>query len=219
MKNLILTLLLLITYCDYSQTYTIEDKALIGVFEVQDKTKAQIYSAITKWISINYNSGKSVTQLADADGGNIIVKGINEISYPTNSKILYPNMKSLPETAITNFNHLIEINIKDNKFRINYKIIDIDYAPSTLQYLTPEIIKTNFDCINLNGVPEPTLLEVYNYNDSNLKKGFIGQEKRTNYCNAMKEMYVQRNIDLLNSIKKTMLSIQKVVTTPASDGW
>lgn len=68
-------------------------------------------------------------------------------------------------------------------------------------------------------IPEPTLLEVYNYNDSNLKKGFIGQEKRTNYCDALKEMYIQRNIDLLNSIKKTILSIQTAVTTPAGDGW
>ncbi len=210
---------MLVSFYSNAQEYKIEDKAVTGVFELQGKTKAQIYSAITKWISINYNSGKSVTQLSDSEGGNIIVKGINEISYLTNTKILYPNMKSAPETALTKFNHLIEINIKDNKFRINYKIIDIDYEPSAKAYLTAEMIKMNFDCINLNGISESTLLEVDNFTDSALKKGFVGQEKRTNFCTATKNTYVQRNVDLVNSIKTTMLSIQSAVTTPASDGW
>lgn len=218
MKNLILTLVLLITYCGYSQTYTIEDKAVTGVFEVQGKTKAQIYSAVIKWISINYNSGKSVTQLADVDGGNIIVKGINEISYPNNTKILYPNMKT-PETSIMKFNHLIEINIRDNKFRINYKIIDVYYEASVLPYMTPEMIKSNFDSINLNGIPEPTMLELCNTMDTNLKKGFIGQEKRTNYITGMKQMYIDLNLNLISNIKTTMTSIQTAATTPATDGW
>ena len=218
MKKILVAMLLVSIYAS-AQEYKIEDNAITGVFECQGKTKSQIFSAINKWISINYNSGKSVTQLSDADGGNIVVKGINEVSYPTNSKILFPNMKSLPETTFIKFNHLIEINIKDNRFRINYKIIDIDYDPNAISYLTPEQKKMNIDSVNLNGMSDSVLLEVSEATDANLKKAFIGKEKRTNYIIAMKQMYIQRIIDLVTNMKATISAIQSSVTTPATDGW
>ena len=81
MKKLILGLLMAVSFYSNAQEYKIEEKAVTGIFEVPNKSKAEIFSAISKWISINYNSGKSVTQLSDAEGGNIVVKGINEITY------------------------------------------------------------------------------------------------------------------------------------------
>ena len=210
MRKILLCIMLMSTLTNYAQTFTIEDKATIGVYEVSGKTKAQIFSAVTKWISTNYNSGKSVTQLSDADGGNIIVKGINEISYPSNSKIIYPHL-NVPEKNIMKFNHLIEINIRDNKIRVIYRIVDIYYEASVLKYMTTEMIKMNFDCINLNGIPESTMLEYEKYMNTNLKKGMLGEEKRTNYITAMKQTLNDLNIDLIADMKTTMLSIQASV--------
>ena len=203
----------------YAQTYTIEDKVLTVVFETQGKTKAQIYSAINKWISINYNSGKSVTQLSDFDAGNIVVKGINEVSYPNISKIIYPNMKSIPDIATMKLNHLIEINIRDNKFRIIYKIVDFHIDPAMAGYMTPEMIKMSNDVINLNGISDAALLATSEFMDMNFKKSMIGKEKRDLIKESIKPIYDELNRNLIANMKTTMLSIQSSVTASASDGW
>jgi hypothetical protein len=219
MKNVLFALLIMLPTVIYAQTYTTEDKVLTGVFETQGKTKAQIYSAINKWISINYNSGKSVTQLSDVDAGNIIVKGINEVSYPNISKIIYPNMKSISDIAIMKLNHLIEINIRDNKFRIIYKIVDFHIDPAMAGYMTPEMIKMSNDVINLNGISDAALLATSEYMDMSLKKSMIGKEKRDLVKEAIKPIYDELNRNLIANMKTTMLSIQSSVTAPASDGW
>jgi hypothetical protein len=219
MKNLFFAMLVMLSTSIYAQTYTTEDKVLTGVFETQGKTKAQIYSAINKWISINYNSGKSVTQLSDVDAGNIIVKGINEVSYPNISKIINPNMKSITDIATMKLNHLIEINIKDNKFRIIYKIVDFHIEPAMAGYMTPEMIKISNDCINLNGISDAALLAHYEFMDLSLKKAMIGKEKRDQVKEAIKPTYDELNRNLIANMKITMLSIQLAVTAPSTDGW
>lgn len=219
MKKILLVLLIIVSYYSNAQEYKIEDKVLTGVFEVQGKTKAQIYSAINKWISINYNSGKSVTQLSDGEAGNIVVKGINEVSYPNISKVIYPNMKSIQDISTMKLNHLIEINIRDNKFRIVYKIVEFYIDPAAAAYMTPEITKMTNDCINLNGISDAALLTYCDFMDSNLKKGLIGKEKRDKAKEATKPMYDELNTNLVTNMKTTMLSIQSAVTAPLSDGW
>ena len=219
MKNLLFAIMIILPISIYAQTYTTEDKVLTGVFETQGKSKAQIYSAINKWISINYNSGKSVTQLSDVDAGNIIVKGINEVSYPNISKIAYPNMKSISDIATMKLNHLIEINIRDNKFRIIYKIVDFHIDPVMAGYMTPEMIKISNDCINLNGISDAALLANYEFTDMGLKKAMIGKEKRDLIKEAIKPTYDELNRNLIANIKSTMLSILSAVTVSVSDNW
>lgn len=219
MKKTVLGILILMSLCSNAQEYKKEDKALTGIFEAQGKTKAQIYSAINKWISINYNSGKSVTQLSDGEAGNIILKGINEVSYPNISKIMYPNMKSIQDISIMKLNHLIEINIKDNKFRIIYKIVDFYIDTATAGYMTLEIIKMTNDCINLNGISDEALFKSTEYMDMNLKKGMMGKEKRDKVKEATKPMYDELNTNLVVNMKTTMLSIQTAVTSTTNEGW
>jgi hypothetical protein len=216
MKKLLFALTLLVSMISHGQTYTIEDKALTGVFEVAGKSKAELFSAINKWISINYNSGKSVTQLSDNEAGIIVVKGINEVSCANNAKILYPNMKAIPDISTTSFNHLIEVNIKDNKFRITYTLVDINLPPNAFSSVQNTKIPDN---INLNGTPESALMINKELMDSTLKKALIGKEKRDKYIESIKPMYDELNSNILNDMKATMLSIQSAVTSTTKDGW
>jgi hypothetical protein len=218
MKKILFAMLFMLSLNNYAQTYTTDEKALTGVFECQGKTKAQIFSAISKWISINYISGKSDTQLSDSEGGNIVVKGINEITLQTNSNILYPKMKSLPKTTVMKFNHLIEINVKDNKFRIIFKIVDINYEPDVAALMTPELTKKVMDCINLNGVPDSAILTVSETMDLSLKGSGIGKEKIEQYLLTIKPMYDKINSNFASMMKETMMSINKSIEEP-SDGW
>lgn len=56
----------------YPQEFKYEEKLVTGIFEAQGKSKSEIFSAINKWISINYNSSKNVIQMNDMDSGTII---------------------------------------------------------------------------------------------------------------------------------------------------
>ena len=220
MKRILLAMLLMFSLTDYAQTYTNDDKSLTGVFEVQNKTKAEIFSAINKWISINYNSGKSVTQLSDAGGGNIVVKGINEVNY-TNSYKTISNSKYVQPTISTKLNHLIDISVKDNRFRIVYRITY--FVPTSIS--VNSIMTTNplelaaFGCINLNG-PTDVSIEFYNkVYEPYLKMGSVGKTKRELFFTQTKPMFDECNANLIVDIKKTMLSIQSAVTSPTKDGW
>ena len=81
----------------------------------------------------------------DLESGTIIIKGINEVSSKNSMKELYPNNKYLEEYTKPKFNHLIEIDIKDNRFMIIYKITDIATEDVGYNSLT-------FNCIGFDGI-------------------------------------------------------------------
>lgn len=128
MKKIILGLLLMFQSISFSQEYKIEELSVTGVFEVPGKTKPEIYSLINKWISKSYASTKSVIQLNDPESGSIVIRGNQNF----NIKFLFkPLLGSIFQEGDTfdrfnnSFAHLIEIDIKDNKYRIKYTITDV----------------------------------------------------------------------------------------------
>jgi hypothetical protein len=207
----IILLMLFITTITNAQEYKIEAKSIIGVFDVNEKSKAEIFSAINKWISINYNSAKNVIQMNDLESGNIIIKGINEVKYKNPIKIIYPNY--LAEYATSKFNHLIEINVKDNKFRIIYKLIEIYMVDATV------INDTKMINVNLDGSRKSELEEYMVIMDENYKKVYKNKEKREKLLEAIKFSFEEININLRNDMKATMLSIEKLVREETKDDW
>lgn len=211
MKNIIL-LMLLITSFTNAQEYKLEQKTVTGVFEIKEKTKAEIFASINKWVSINYNSAKNVVQMNDLESGTIIIKGINEVSYKNSMKELYPNNKYVEEYARTKFNHLIEINIRDNKFRIIYKITDIASDDVGYNSLT-------FNCIGFDGINENAITEYNDKMEVLLKQGLIGKEKREKFKSLSKPMFEGLSNSIVNDIKATMQSIEKSITETNKDKW
>ena len=201
-----------ITTITNAQEYKLEDKTITGVFEVKEKSKAEIFASINKWVSINYNSAKNVVQMNDLESGTIIIKGINEVTYKNSMKELYPNKKYVEEYAKTKFNHLIEINIKDNKFRIIYKITDI--AAEDVGYNTLTI-----NCIVFNGINENAITEYNEKMDGLLKQGLIGKEKREKFKSITKPMFEGLSENLITDIKTTMQSIGKSISEATKDKW
>lgn len=192
----------------FGQEYKVEEKAITGVFEIDGKSKTEIFSAINKWISVNYNSAKNVIQLNDLVAGNIIIKGINTVTYLNAMKVLYPKNSYIPESTTTKFNHLMEINVKENKFRIIYRIIDSEGLTDSF-----------FNCIKLNGGNESNIIAQNEEMEINLKKGLIGKEKRELYKLKSSEMYEDIRKKLENTMKETMLSIEKSTKTNSSNDW
>jgi hypothetical protein len=210
MKKLLLYCLLsLLISVINAQVFKIEEKSVTGTFDVNEKTKAEIFSAINKWISINYNSAKNVIQMNELQSGTIIVKGINTITIKNPSKQTYPNNRQIPEFNEIRFNHLIELNIKDNKFRIIYKVVGIE----------SEVYNNLFyNCIRLDSL-DNNQIQIYNqYVDDQLKKGLVNKEKRDSFLSLSQPMFIEVCSKLKDDIKLTMLSIEKAVAD-SNDKW
>jgi Domain of unknown function (DUF4468) with TBP-like fold len=192
-----------------AQDLKTEEKTITGTFNATDKNKSELFSSINKWISINYNSAKNVIQMNDLESGTIIVKGINVVQYKNTAKQLYPNNKYIPETTTLNFNHLIEINIKDNKYRIIYKITGLDYEGYDNLF---------FNCINLDTL-DNNAIHLYNQSiEEPLKKALMGKEKREKVLALSKPMFIEINAILRDNIILTILSIGKSVSEK-NDNW
>lgn len=209
MKKIFLILLLTFTNIN-AQEYKLTDKTIIGVFEVPNKSKAEIFSEITKWISINYNSSKNVIQLTDIQAGNIIIKGNNLVKTKNAFKKLYPN--SAPEFNLYELKHLIEINVKDNKYRITYSVIDIVSGVEVNDGF-------NMDCIKFNGVEQYNLEKYNDKMDRLLRNGLVGKKKRDDFKLESVFYMDEVNNNIVESAKEIMNSIQQALISTSDDGW
>jgi hypothetical protein len=212
MKKTLMVYLLFLPIFTKAQEYKLEKKTVTGIFEVKEIKKAEIFVAINKWVSINYNSAKNVVQMNDLESGTIIIKGINEVSYKNSMKELYPNNKYIEEYSKTKFNHLIEINIVDNKYRIIYKITDI--ATEDVGYNS-----LIFNCIGFDGINENAVTEYNDKMEELLKQGMVGKDKREKFKSSTKPTFEELNNSLVKDIKETMQSIEKSITETTKDKW
>ncbi len=174
MRKIILDLgFSLISVVLYSQEYTLEDKTVVGVFDAPKKTKSEIFSSINKWISINYNSAQGVVQLNDKEAGNIILKGINEAVYKNVLKELYPKNKYIQEYNTVKFNHTVEINIKDEKYRVIYRLTNMIHEVDGYDYYNDLIFKM----IDFDGIEQENIDSYNAYIENLWKKALVGKKK------------------------------------------
>jgi hypothetical protein len=213
MKKIYIFILTICSFSMQSQDWTIGEKSVTGVF-TSTKSKSELFTSINKWISINYGSAQSVIQMNDPESGTIIVKGINEVSYTNfGIKVLYPKSKLYSEETSSKFRHTIEINVKENKFRVIYTLTEL-IPPSQVQTGLEGLL---FDLVNLNGDNSEGVKKYNDLADGYLKAGFIGKEKREKHKAAVQEMANDLNTKLIASMKATMLSIEN--GTIKEDKW
>jgi hypothetical protein len=220
-KNLIFgfILVLMTSLNCYSQEYSLEEKTITGVFDTEGKTKAEIFASINKWIALNYNSAQNVVQLNDKESGNIIVKGINEAVYKNVMKELYPKNKFMQEFSTTKFNHTVEINIKDNKYRIIYTLTDIITPEPVAGYNLESQYNLVFDMIDFTGIKQDKIDNYNNYIEELWKTAMIGKKKREEFKLMTKPTFEEMNTGVIESIKSTMISIEKSVKSTKKDEW
>lgn len=202
-----------------AQEYTLEAKKIIGVFDAEGKTKTEIFSSINKWIALNYNSAQNVIQLNDKETGNIIVKGINEAVYKNVLKELYPKNKYMQELSSAKFNHTLEINIKDNRFRIIYSLTDIITPEQVAGYNLETQYNIVFDMIDLTGLKQEKIDNYNNYIEELWKTAMVGNKKREQLKEMTKPIFEEMNKGIIESIKRTMNSIEESIKSTKTDEW
>lgn len=208
-------LLLFITSISNAQEFIPENKTLTGIFETKDKTKSEIFNLINKWIAINYKSSKNVIQMSDLNAGTIVLKGLNNVKFNNPLKeILHKSETDYPNYQAVYYYYSMEINIKDNKFRIIYNITSISetYLDTYLNVYKVIPNELLFNCLSFNEV-DSNYISKYNYNLENFYKG--KSEKKTKEREQIvlttKPMFEEATTNLTLGVKEIMFSIQKSV--------
>ena len=105
---------------DFSRLQVNEKTNLVTfqkIIDVPSQSKAQLYSNCMAWIATFYTSGKFVTQLADADGGKIIIKPIAIFKFN--------------ESAKAECNYTLTVSIKEGKVRAVVDQLYSEHTPDT----------------------------------------------------------------------------------------
>ena len=217
MKKCILFLLIATCNIITSQEYTYKEKSITGIFTLEGENKNSIYSKLNKWISLNYNSSKNVIQLNDKEAGNIIIKGVNTARYKNALKEIYPKNKYIKEFESLDFNHVIEIGIKDGKFRMIFTLTNI--VSSTNQFsqgVTKDLV---FSVVSLDGQNSEALNKYNFYLDDLWKKSMIGKKKRELYLKNTEPVFSELNKGVIQDIEKTMMSMFLSLSNNKDEDW
>lgn len=134
-------------------------------------------------------------------------------------KELYPNDKYMQEFSTVKFNHTLEINVKDNKFRIIYTLTDIITPEPVAGYNLESQYNMVFDMIDFTGLKQEKIDNYNNYIEELLKKVMFGEKKREQFKEMTKLTFEEMNKGVIESIKSTMVSIEKTVKSTKKDDW
>ncbi|WP_292943824.1 DUF4468 domain-containing protein [Olleya sp. UBA1516] len=214
--------LTIISSQSYSQEYEVDQNTVIKIFEIDGRDKSELFSSVNKWISINYNSANNVIQLDDKESGDIIVKGINTLYYE--SEIPYKPNGYVPHKLNLSFRHMIEINIKDNKFRVKFTMLEIDKDNSFLPKCYWTFDNAKFynlfsNCVSLKGTSAKALL-AYNEQIAKVLKGQLaGKKKKKLILEQNKFMFEEMNEKIKADIYLKLESIKSSVISDKKDGW
>ena len=173
-----------------SQTIERSEKSITYVIDTPGKDKNTLYLEIFKSIALIYNDANNVIQMNDKESGTIIVKGLNNIDYlnfwwigmPKLAKTMMQEKYSFP------LNHSIEINIRDNKFRMMINFTSLNQ----MELAYPENIYNLID-LRTDGFQNFKFLELETR--QYLKKKVRLSDKKISLC--IDEMY--KSVNNLNS--------------------
>ena len=194
----------------------IKGKQIIATIDAYDKSKSEIYSSINKWVSVNYTSANDVIQMNDKEAGIMIVKGLNSLNFLNPTRVIYPKTKAIPLKNKLLLNHLLEIKVKENKYRLIYTITGIiESTPLNSMHLNPNTL----DCINLNKSTNESIAEFNNFWKEHFKNSLMGRKRRAKYLSLSKPTFNEINSRLALSFVSNFISIVESVNETSDNDW
>ena len=172
--------------------------------EVEGKTKQEIFSSLNKWVALNYNSAMNVIQLSDANGGSIIVKGINTLILPNRVyKAMLPNNPSISDNVEAKLNHVLDFSVKEGRYRLSFSFSygnGSSLGSHTLLPLTEDEKKQRLD--------NPTKLP------------FTSKKKELVYEKLSLDMLEDERLSIIEFIEQTNKSVfNEVSSSTVTEDW
>lgn len=141
MKKIILSILLIISYSGFSQTFKqVELDSITNnivfteIVLIDSATQSTLYSKSKEWFTMNFKSSNDVIQLDDKEAGKLIGKSWQNIFLPT----------AVGEVKAKIF-YTITIQVKNNKYKysisnIKFKSYPDQYEPNPKEYFAEDWI-------------------------------------------------------------------------------
>ncbi len=211
MKNILLYALIFTTFNSFSQNVLdeinnskkyqslkdsiekidVQEKVFTVVINANSYNKSKLYSELNKWVSLNYYSANDVIQMNDKEGGTMIVKGLNTISFKNPRRLTYPKAKIFPTISVLLLRHTLEVNVKENKFRLIFTINNIEESEiKTVLNINPYY----FENISFKGASEKSLLLYNNYWEAKGKG--MGKKNREKFLGLSEPTFIEVNTNL-----------------------
>lgn len=161
------------------QAFDVSELFLTEVYEVPNTSKNNIYSKINKWVAVNYKSANNVIQMNDKDAGILVVKGVDNFIVFNPIKRIRMNNSLITEKVSIKFHHTIQIEVKDNKFRVKYSFDRFGngyYFGNITDWI---FINSLWDSLDFNNPIDLTKIEFYKKKvDELLKMYNVSKRKR-----------------------------------------
>lgn len=179
MKKLLIILFLPFLVLGQEPEFKFEDNLMAVVFYHKGISSETLYSKCLASISNVFSSSKYVIDLDDRVGKKIIMNANTLVSMDNNVKMLYPRMKEkfVPESLNMKLSYRLNIDFKDDRYRMVFEITDVEYY--------------DYDYNALKPLKQPsTFVEDYS-NDNELKETLITKTKGTLVDKQKKQLYVE----------------------------
>lgn len=219
MKKLTLLLLLISCTAFAQEKFEFSKYTATGIFDVENKSEEEIYSLLNRWISLNYNSAQNVIQLNDKEAGNIIVKGINTVQYKNVSKKLDPDNDLISDYSEVKYNHTIEFNIKNGKYRVIYTLTDIVSPGQIAGFNVDDLYSIIYECTDFTGVKQEGVNLYNSYIEGMYKNTFVSKKKREKILSMTEPALNEINNSVKKDVENTFDDIHKSVNSKSKDDW
>lgn len=178
MKKLLFLLLLPVFGFGQEPEFKFEDNLMVVVFHHKGVNSETLYSKCLASISNVFSNSKYVIDLEDRVGKKVIMNANTLVGMDNNVKMLYPRMKDkiVPESLKMKLSYKLNMDFKDDRYRMVFEITDVEYY--------------DYDYNALKPLKQPnTFVEDYS-RDNELKEILIAKTKGTLVNNQKKQLYV-----------------------------
>ena len=191
--------MIFIPLVSFGQEFKYQNNINSVVFEVDSTSASDIHNKALSAIANLYNNANNVIQLNDKDSNKIIVKGKSTITITNPIKAMYPKNKYISETMELFFDNTINIDSKDNRYRIVYSVNNPEelYGTERVNFF-PSIFSFN----------EPKQDEITEFVDLKMSAGtsMLGKKRKAIYKTALEKL-PQEIVSTLKNDTKTFLLI------------
>ena len=208
MKKLIL-LLLFIPLVSTTQEFKYQNNIASVVFNVDSISSEEIHSRAVRAIANIYNNANNVIQMNDKESGKLVIKGSSSIIINNPIKSMYPKNKYISQGWELFYNHTINIDSKDGRYRIVYTVSNPEYDGG------PNVVgNISFDGVKFFNYENSDKQDITSYIEAKLNSpgmGILGKKRKALYSEALSKMPADIVEQLKYDTKQVCLRINDAI--------
>lgn len=195
-----LLFLLILVPSARAQEYLIEGRSATIVYEVSDKSKAELFQAAMEWFQKEESESQYTIDTSDAVAGFIKVSELNQVYYKNIGKLMYPKRSGMAEMLSGDFSYTIDLVFEDGTYMVKYELTGMEkemYGRDDLFYA----------CIDFEEIDEQALAEYNKSMNKLLTMNAVFKKRRNIFKDNSKAQFEDASQNILNSMTSNMGSL------------